>query len=405
MTPDPRRTALLVAGVGTLAFVALAWALVPWGAGGGVDPAPADEVFTAAEIARAESFSRWARVWSWSSLAVSLLVACWLGLTSAGTRLVERLPGPRWLVVVLAVATCELVGRVITMPFAVALHQLRVDVGLSTQSWTSWLRDLAISRGVVIVSTSLVLLLVVVAAGRFRRAWPVVAGAGLAVLVPLVSFVYPLLVEPLFNRFEPLPDGSLRTSVLALAEREDVAVDEVLVADASRRTTTLNAYVSGFGSTRRVVLYDTLVEESPQGETLAVVAHELAHARHDDVLVGTLLGAVGSMAAVGLLGLVLGRRRDVTDPRHVPRVLAFMAVGTLLASPVQSTISRTIETRADLDALAATGDGDGFEALQRHLAVRSLADPSPPAWSQLWFGSHPTVLERIGAARTVGPGG
>ena len=184
-------------------------------------------------------------------------------------------------------------------------------------------------------------------------------------------------------------------------------IDDVLVADASRRTTTLNAYVSGFGSTRRVVLYDNLVEDVPQDQVLSVVAHELAHAKHDDVLTGSLLGVAGAVFGVGLLGLVVGAvgpRRGVAmrDPAVVPLVLALLAIGTLLASPIQNTISRQIETRADVDALEATGDSDAFVAVQRQLMVRSLADPTPPAWSQFWFGSHPTGLTRIAIAQQLG---
>jgi STE24 endopeptidase len=218
--------------------------------------------------------------------------------------------------------------------------------------------------------------------------------------------VYPLLVEPLFNSFTPLPDGSLRTRILALAEKEGVHVDDVLVADASRRTTTLNAYVSGFGGTRRVVVYDTLVEDLPEDEALSVVAHELAHARHQDVVVGSVLGAAGALVGVGLLALVVGavgRRRGVrmADPAVVPLVLALLAVGTLAASPLENAVSRRIETRADVDALRATHDPDAFVAMQVQLARRSLADPTPPHWSQLWFGSHPTALERIAIARQL----
>lgn len=404
MTLTERRTAAIVVAVGVAGFALLAWWLVPWNpVGHPVTPASVDEVFTAEQIARAEAFSRWARVWSWGSLALSLMVACWLGFTAAGARLVGWLPGPRWVVVVLAVAACELAGRLVTLPLAAALQRLRLNAGLSTQAWSGWGRDVAVSEAIVIVSTSVGVLLVVAVAGRWRRGWPAIAGAGLAGLVLLVSFGYPVLVEPLFNRFEPLREGPLRSQILALAEDEGVAVDDVLVADASRRTTTLNAYVSGFGSTRRVVVYDNLVDDTSSPETLSVVAHELAHARHDDVLVGTLLGAAGTLTGLGLLGLLLARGRSVADPRQVPRVLALLAIGTLLASPVQSTISRSIETRADVDALITTADPDAFVALQRELTLRSLADPTPPAWSQFWFGSHPTVLDRIGAARATAP--
>ncbi len=200
----------------------------------------------------------------------------------------------------------------------------------------------------------------------------------------------------------------MRTQILELAAEEGVEVDDVLVADASRRTTTLNAYVSGYGGTRRVVVYDTLVDDLSDQQALSVVAHELAHARNDDVLTGTSLGAAGALVGVGLLGLLAGvaERRGwpkVGEVGAVPMILALAAIAAVLASPVQNGISRQIETRADVDALGATNAPQPFVALQRRLAIKSLADPNPPAWSQWWFGSHPTVLERIAIARGIEP--
>ena len=407
MTASARPVAAAVTIVGTVGLALAAWLLVPWGVGpNGLTPVPASEVFSAAEVARAEHYSRWALTWSLGSLAVSVGVACWLGFTTVGARVVAHLPGRWWVKVVLAVTACELIGRAATLPFSAAARQLRLEAGLTTQAWGSWAIDVLLGQAVVVVVTSLVLLVLVGCARRWRRAWPAVAGLVLACFALLASFAYPLVVEPLFNRFTPLPDGSLRTSVLELADREGVAVDDVLVADASRRTTTLNAYVSGFGATKRVVLYDNLVEDTPEDQTLSVVAHELAHARHDDVLVGSALGALGVLAGVGLLGLVMpsrpGGRDGVPDPARTPRVLAWLAVGTLLVSPVQSGISRSIETRADVDALRATEAPVPFVALQRALAIRSRSDPTPPALVQFWFGSHPTVLERVALARWEG---
>lgn len=410
MTDPSRRTALTVAVVGVIGFVVLAWWQVPWSPVPGGAPAPvsAETVLSAAEISRADDFARWARVWSWSSLAVSLSVACWLGFTRAGAALVGRLRGPWPVRVLLAVAACAVIGRVLTVPFAVALHRLRREVGLTEQGWGGWLRDLAVNEAVTMVATGLVIVVVVGSSRRWPRRWPAVAAGVVGALVMLGSFAYPVVVEPLSNDFRPLADDELRTEILAVAQREGVAVDEVLVSDASRRTTTYNAYVSGFGATRRVVLFDTLVEQVDRDEVLSVVAHELGHARHDDVLVGSSLGALGAVAGVGLLAWLLGRRRGpgaagADDPAVVPRMLALVAVATLAASPVQSTISRAIETRADVAALSATGDPESFEELQRRLAVRSLNDPNPPAWSQFWFGSHPTLLERVALGRAEVP--
>lgn len=393
-----RRWGLRLAIASGLAFVALAALLVPWNPvpGGMPEPVSAREVFTAGQIDKAEAFARTSRLLSWSSLALSLVIICVLGFTKMGRRLVDRLPGPWWVKVVLAVAAVELLIRSATLPFAALLHWHYAEAGLSTQSWGSWALDVLKSQSLTIVVLSVVLLVIIGAARRWHRGWPVIVGLVLAALVFAGSFAYPLVVEPMFNSFRPMDRGELRSEIIRLAETEDVDVDEVLVADASRRTTTLNAYVSGLWGSRRVVVYDNLLQDLQPNQVLSVVAHELAHAQNDDVLVGTTLGAAGTLFAIGLLAVLMGPRARRAEA--VPLVLALIAVGSLLASPVESIISRRIETRADVEALEATRDRVAFENVQVRLAERSLADPTPPWWAHTWFDSHPTVLERVALA-------
>jgi STE24 endopeptidase len=255
--------------------------------------------------------------------------------------------------------------------------------------------------------TLLVLLLLVAVARRFPEWWWAFAGVGAAVVVVVVSFLYPLLVEPVFNKFTSMPEGELRTSLLELAERNRVAVDDVLIADASRRTSTLNAYVSGFGSTRRIVVYDTLLEQAPDEEIRNVVAHELGHAAERDVLVGTLLGALGAAAAIVALFLLLAYSpllgysgvSGMGDGRVVALVLALVSVATLLLAPVQSLVSRRIEARADVHALDLTRDPQTFTQMQRRLALTSKSDLTPNPILFAWFGSHPSTAQRMAAAR------
>ncbi|RNL64240.1 M48 family peptidase [Nocardioides marmoriginsengisoli] len=406
-----RRLSAAVAVVGGVAFVVLAVVLVPWHwlPGQSVHAVPADAVFTPAQIDRAEHLSWMLRISGWGNLALGLVVACWLGFTRSGSRLVARLPGPWWLMALVGCGLVMLVGSVVQVPLSARAHHLQVDAGLSTQGWGGWASDQALSFGVAWVFTAIGLLAVMLLARRLPRSWPVWAAASAAALTMLGSFVYPVVVEPLFNDFTSMPAGPMRTEIFALARAENVPIDDVLVADASRRTTTLNAYVSGFGSTRRVVVYDTVLSTLSRPEVASIVAHELGHAKHRDVLTGTVLGAVGSILGVGLLGLLFSSgwllRRTGTDgvgdPRAVPLLLALVAVGAFLASPAQNTISRAIEARADRTALETTGDSATFIAMQRQLALRSLADPTPPRLSQFWFGSHPTVLQRIGMAEAV----
>jgi STE24 endopeptidase len=404
-----RRVALWTFGVATVAFLAVAAWRIPWHPvpGGTPPPAAAESVFTRTQLDRANAYTNPARVLGWTSLAVSLAVSCLLGFTPWGPRLVGRIRGWWWVRTVLAVAAVAVIGRLATLPFAMVGHHRAVQHGLSTQGWWPWLVDLLTSLGISVVIASLLLLVLVGSARRWPQAWPALAGLTLGAMVMIGSFVYPVLVEPAFNQFTPLPDGSLRAQILHLADVEHVHLDDVLVADASRRTTTLNAYVSGYGSTRRVVLYDNVLHDLPRDQVLAIVAHELGHARHDDVLTGSVLAALGTTLGIGLLGLLVPARsrrgdgRGMRDPTTVPRVLALVAIATFLSAPVNNGLSRLIETRADVDSLEATRDPDAFDRMQKQLALHSLSD-DPPQLSQLWFGSHPTTLERIAIGRQLG---
>jgi STE24 endopeptidase len=408
-----RRWSLVTFLVAGVAFVAVAAWLIPWHPvpGGTPGPVPQTQVFSTAQIARANDYSDPARYLAWASYAVSMVVALLLGFTSWGSRVVGRLRGWWWIRVLVAVVALALIGRLVTLPFAIIGHHRSVGYGLSTQDWASWTSDLVKNLALSVVFTFLLVVVLVGFARKWPRAWPAVAGGFLGCLVMVGSFVYPVLVEPQFNHFTPLPDGPLRTQILHLADVEHVHLDDVLVADASRRTTTLNAYVSGFGSTRRVVVYDTVLKDLPRDQILAIVAHELGHAHHDDVLVGSILAALGTAAGIGLLGLALsavrrrplarGRPNVLGDPTAVPLLLALVAIGMFLSSPIDNGLSRKIETRADVASLEATRDPAAFIRMQRALDLHSLND-TPVTWSQFWFGSHPTTLQRIAIAEQLG---
>lgn len=399
------------AAVLLLALVALTLALVPLdvlpGASRVVD---VGRDFTPAQVAREQAFHAALRPPAYASLLLGLVVAAVLGFTRLGGRLVVAVARPlgggwAWQVLLGTVALGA-VGRLATLPLDVRSEQVLRAYGLSTQDWGSWAVDAG--KGLLVSSglAALALLAVLALARRAPRTWWAFGAGALAALVLAGSFAYPLVVEPVFNSFRPLPAGELRDDLLALARQDGVPVRDVLVADASRRTSALNAYVSGFGSSRRIVLYDTLVRTASPQEIRLVVAHELGHVTQHDVLVGSLLGALGAAAAVCLLAVLLQRRGLLSrvgatgagDPRVVPLVLAVVAVGTLLVSPATNLVSRRIEARADLHALQLTGDVGTFITVERRLSVTNLNDLRPGFVAES-FATHPTGPERIALAR------
>lgn len=367
--------------------------------------------FTAEQVAREVAFHDALRPWSYASLALGLVVALALGLTPLGARLVVAVARPLgggWVwQVLLGTLALGVASRLVTLPLAARGEQVLRAYGLSTQTWASWAVDVAKSVLVSGALSGLVLLAVVGAARWAPRTWWAWGSAVVAGLVVLASFAYPLVVEPVFNSFRPMPAGEQRDDLLALAREDGVPVRDVLVADASRRTSALNAYVSGFGSTRRIVVYDTLLERATPAEVRLVVAHELGHAEERDVLVGTLLGALGSAAAVCLLAVLLSSRPLLArasadgpgDARVVPLVLALVAVGTLLVAPLSNLVSRSVEARADLHSLRLTGDVETFVASQRRLAVANLSDLEPHPLHRAFFATHPSSPERLALAR------
>jgi STE24 endopeptidase len=209
----------------------------------------------------------------------------------------------------------------------------------------------------------------------------------------------PLVVQPLFNRFEPLANRELAGRIKVLARSEGVEVDRVLVADASRRTTTANAYVAGVGPTKRVVLYDTMLDgRFTEGEILSVSAHELAHVGRSHLWKGLAWFALLAVPGVFLLAWVTEREGGLAEPRVVPLGLAVAFAFVLLTQPFQNLLSRRYEAEADWLALAATRDPESAIALERRLVLTSLGDPDPPVWVSYWLGTHPPALERIAMA-------
>lgn len=394
-------------------LVVLAWLLIPWDAAEpgqqGRQPASAD--FISAQIDAEQRYHSQLRPWTLGAFALGLLVTVVLGFTPWGARIVELVARPLgggwvWRALLGGVAL-GLIGQLVVLPLRARAEVVLRRHGLSTHTWGGWAVDVAKSWLVGALITALALWAFYAVVRALPRWWWIPVSAAAALLTFVASFLYPVLIEPIFNNFKPMPDSALRSDLMEMAAADGVPVREVLVADASRRTTALNAYVSGFGSSRRIVVYDNLLNDAPESEVKLVVAHELGHAKSNDVLVGTSLGAVAAAALCVAGFLLLGWQSllaragvsSVADPRSMALIMALLALVGFLATPIANIVSRRIEARADEHSLQLTGDPSTFIAMHRRLAVTNRSDLEPNPVLFALFASHPTTTERIGHAR------
>ena len=262
----------------------------------GPDPVGVDASrwFDPAETAAAADFRSGQLNLFLAGFAVELLAltALALGRPRPLRRLLDRFAVRPVLGAAAAGAGISLLLALLALPTGLIAHERAVDVGLSTQDLAGWFTDRARGAAIAAVLAAIGAMILIGLQRRMPRLWWV-AGTGIVIAYAVVStWLAPVVLAPIFNDFDELPPGPARRAVLDLADRSGVEVGHVYVVDASRRSTGLNAYVDGIGSSRRVVLYDNLLDRADGPVLRSIVAHELAHVAHDDVPRGLLFAAI-----------------------------------------------------------------------------------------------------------------
>ena len=364
--------------------------------------------FTPEDVARGRAYMH-ERYWLFAAgtlLRLALLVFLVLTPASAALRnLAVRLtPAHPAVAVAVYIALLVTAFELLTLPLGYYAGFVREHAfGLSTQSAGAWLLDrlksAALSLALTVPLGSMLALLWRRYPGRWVfPAWIV---CGLAIVV--LAAVAPIVLDPLFNTIKPLPDAGLRQRVLALAGRAGIAVEQVYEADASRRTKKSNAYFTGLGATKRIVLYDNLVTRSDPDVVELVVAHEMGHWKHAHIWqgIGLTLGGVAILLWCGARVLAWAVERRLfhlagpADVAGVPLFLLVLFLLSLLSLPIENVISRHFERQADWTSLELTGNAAAFIRSEVDLARANFADLTPPRPLVWLLYTHPPVAERI----------
>lgn len=376
--------------------VAEAAVLLLWPRTGVLNPAEVrpQEYFTASELARGRDFRSGQNLLYLARLLVELAVLAVIVWRPPQRLLHARRP---LLAAFVAGAAISVLVAVVALPIGAWSRSRAIDVGLVTQSWGGWAFDLVRSWAIDGVLFGLGTLFAVLLVRRFPRRWWIPASGIVVAFAIALTYASPIVLDPVFNEFRPVT-GQTRADVLDLARKAGVDVGQVQVMDASKRTTAANAYVAGLGHTKRVVLYDNLLEHFTRDEVRLVVAHELGHVHYTDVPKGLLWVAI--VAPFGMFAAALVVRRlqpDGVGPHAaVPALVLTLTVLVLVITTISNQLSRQVEARADSYSLQLTGEVEPFIGFERRLAVRNVSDPDPPAWRTVLFATHPPTIERIG---------
>jgi STE24 endopeptidase len=304
-------------------------------------------------------------------------------------------------------AAFSLIGGAIDLPFTLySTFRIEERFGFNKMTFRLWLSDLVKSTLVGIVIGLPIVALILWLMGSAGKLWWLWAWASWIGFALLMQVLFPLVIMPLFNKFEPLADEALKTRVTALMQRCGFVAKGLFVMDGSKRSAHSNAYFTGFGKAKRVVFYDTLLKKLSPGEVDAVLAHELGHFKHKHILKRMVSMFVMSLAGFALLGWLsqqvwfytgLGVRPSLTGSNDALALLLFMLVVPLFSffvSPLFALSSRKHEFEADAYAISQTDGRDLRSALLKLYEDNANTLTPDPLFVKFYY-SHPPASERL----------
>lgn len=373
--------------------------------GTAADPAT---FMTARELELSQEYSTYQNFLSFLGEPLEWLV--YLGVMIFGASIVfkqfgEKVSRFRIIQIPLFVLLLSTLTSILLFPIDYVKRRLSVEYGISTQSFSSWMRDELISFWIGWLIMAVLITVLYFLMKKFEKRWWLIAWLLMIPFLIFMMYLQPVVIDPLYNDFGELQDKQLEEKILTLADEADIPADRVYEVNMSEKTNSMNAYVNGIGSNLRIVLWDTTLNRLQENEVLFIMAHEIGHYVMNH-LYWNLAGAIfatflGLLATYHLLRWSVRRYGEklgftkVSDIASLPMFYLILTLLSFIASPVELAISRNAEADADRYAIEMTQDTEAAVGSFQELTVNGLSDVDPPALVKYLRYGHPTMMERI----------
>lgn len=301
--------------------------------------------------------------------------------------------------------------KILSFPSAFFFGYWRESVmGFATQGIGGWLVRYVKAVGINMLLQVFTIMVVISVLKYFPTRWPFIMPTSIGVIAVVVVLLSPLLITPLFYEQKPLGQGAFRDRLINLASNAGMKIDEIYVVDESRYSRRTNAYFTGIGSHKRIVLYDNLINNHSEDEVMLIFAHEAGHWKYSHVTWGLSLGVLGAFFASVLVYYmfpmlaqvkIFGLSSQIATTANLPFFVVMMLLLQLLViAPVESQISQFMERQADATALQLSGLKEAYINANRKLAIDNRSNLLPHYLRVFWLYSHPPAVERIRMAES-----
>ena len=351
-----------------------------------------------------------------------LLALLYFGVAVKFRGLAEAAGKNRLVQALVFVALLLVTTTALQLPLDAYQQSISRQYGLSVQGWGSWFGDVLKGWLVAFVIFTILAWLITTLIRVSPRRWWLYAWMCTVTIVIFLIYISPIVIDPLFNKFEPLDKSNpqLVDAIEKVTHRGGLEIprDRMFLMKASEKVTTLNAYVTGFGPSKRVVVWDTTIKNATTPETLFVFGHEMGHYVLNHIVIGIVATALGLFIGFYILYLVANwafprfqqrwHMRELSDWAAVPMLLLIFSILGLISQPIGSTFSRQLEHNADIYGLEVTHgiNPDSQEAAAHAFQVLgelALSYPYPSDFYVFWYADHPPIRDRVPFAHNYDP--